>query len=83
MFQCESYKVNALLQRPRLLFFCTMSYPLALFMIMVGLVCPLTAQPSQFPAAFSEFVHSDGTVGASYIVLDQGRITSKGTWGMA
>ena len=69
--------------RPQLLSLCTVSYLLALFMILLSLVYPLAAQPSQFPAAFSEFVHSDGTVGASYIIVDQGRTTNAGTWGIA
>jgi len=84
MPKCETpYEVKALPHRPPLLSLCTINFLTALFIIAVGLAYPVKAQPAQFPAAFSEFVHSDGTVGASYLVLDQGRTASAGAWGMA
>ena len=70
-------------RRPHLLCLRTLNFLLALFMLVVGRARPLTGQQSHFSAAFSDFVHADGTVGASYIVLDQGQITDSGTWGMA
>jgi len=38
---------------------------------------------AEFAAGFRDFVRVDGTVGASYVVLDHGRITESETWGMA
>src|SRR6516162_9527860 len=70
-------------RRPHLLCLRTLNFLLALFMLVVGRARPLKAQQSHFSAAFSDFVHADGTVGASYIVLDKGQITDSGTWGMA
>lgn len=56
---------------------------LRLVLILCGSARTLIAQQSSFPAAFDEFVHADGTVGAAYIVLDQGRITDSRSFGLA
>jgi len=50
----------------------------------IAMIAPLTLQAqSAFPVAFDEFVHGDGTVGASYVVLDEGRIADSHSFGMA
>ncbi len=54
-----------------------------LFVIVAAAAFPLAAQQSSFATAFREFVQADQTVGASYVVLDQGRITDSETYGMA
>lgn len=41
------------------------------------------AQSTNFPAAFDEYVHADGTVGAAYVILDHGRIADSRNYGMA
>jgi CubicO group peptidase (beta-lactamase class C family) len=51
--------------------------------LLIGFACCLNAQPSRFPASFNEFVHADGTIGASFAVLEQGRLADSGVWGMA
>jgi CubicO group peptidase (beta-lactamase class C family) len=53
-----------------------------LLVLLMAAAC-LNAQPSQFRPSFNEFVHADGTVGASFAVLDQGQVTDSGFWGMA
>lgn len=53
------------------------------FVIVLAAALPLTAQQSPFATAFRDFVQADKTVGASYVVLDQGRITESQTYGMA
>lgn len=56
-----------------------------LWLFPLGLVAafPLAAQQSPFAAAFGDFVRADRTVGASYLVMDQGRITESQSYGMA
>ena len=49
-----------------------------LLVILTAAASCLSAQQSQFRTAFNEFVHVDGTVGASFVVLDRGRITDSG-----
>ncbi len=58
-------------------------FALGLFGIIVAGGIPVSAQQSSFSAAFREFVQADRTVGASYVVVDQGRITESQTYGMA
>jgi hypothetical protein len=54
-----------------------------LLVLLIAAACRLNAQQSQFRPSFNEFVRADGTVGASFAVLDQGRITDSGFWGTA
>ena len=57
---------------------CTVLPKLTLLVFLIAAACCLNAQQSQFRSSFNEFVHADGTVGASFAVLDQGRITDSG-----
>jgi CubicO group peptidase (beta-lactamase class C family) len=43
----------------------------------------ITAQQSPFATAFDDFVHQDGTIGAAYVVIDQGRIINSQDYGLA
>jgi CubicO group peptidase (beta-lactamase class C family) len=63
----------------------TMAHAGLLTLVLVAAaVTPAMAQsPSPFSRAFDEFVHRDGTVGGSYLVLDQGRIIEAKNWGLA
>lgn len=54
-----------------------------LLAFLIAASCCLNAQQSQFRTSFDEFVHADDTVGASFAVLDQGRISDSGYWGIA
>lgn len=70
-------------RRLQFLFSRPIRHLIALGMILVDTALPLLAQQSNFRAAFDEFVRLDGTVGASYVVLDRGRITDSYTGGLA
>jgi len=61
---------------------CAIRPKFVLLVLLIAASC-LDAQQSQFRSAFHEFVHADGTVGASFAALDQGRITDSGFWGLA
>ncbi len=58
-------------------------FVLRLFVIVIATVFPLGAQQSPFATAFRDFVQADKTVGASYVVLDQGRVIDSQNYGMA
>lgn len=53
------------------------------FVFMLAAAFAIAAQQSPFAMAFRDFVQADKTVGASYVVLDQGQITDSQTYGMA
>jgi CubicO group peptidase (beta-lactamase class C family) len=61
---------------------CTVRPKFVLLVLLIAAYC-LDAQQSQFRSAFNEFVHADGTIGASFAMLDQGRVADSGVWGMA
>jgi CubicO group peptidase (beta-lactamase class C family) len=83
MCQCQNPdETRAMAYRAGLLSSRTIRSLLAM-MLAAGLTNMLSAQQSSFPAAFDAFVHADGTVGAAYIVLDQGRIADSRSYGMA
>lgn len=58
-------------------------YLLVLSLIAAGAAQPAAAQPSSFRTAFDDFVRADGVLGASYFVLDHGRLVDSEAFGMA